>query len=119
MSGERKAPGIKKCRGKELPILKAVSMYLRQMISFFIKASSDHRIGPLHVAIYMALFQQWCISGENPVSVSMLQVAQVAKVGRTTYHKCIRELNEYGYIQYTPSYSPSLKSMVLLVELNL
>lgn len=94
-------------------------MYLRQLIGFFIKASGDHRIGPHHVALYMALFQQWCIrNGENPVPAEQVQLRQVAKIGRTTYHKCMRELETYGYIKYVPSYSPVLGSLVYLVELD-
>jgi hypothetical protein len=29
-----------------------------------------------------------------------------------TYHKCIKELDEYGYIRYQPSYHPKLGSQV-------
>lgn len=85
----------------------------------YLKASSDHRVGPHHVSVYMALFQEWCINDlKNPFYITPVNLRQVAKVGRTTYHKCMRELHEYGYILYTPSYSPALKSMVHLVELD-
>ena len=94
-------------------------MYLRQLIGFFIRASGDHRMGPHHLALYMALFQVWCIQeGKNPFCTTQVQLRKVAKLGRTTYHKCIRELAAYGYIHYTPSYSPMLGSLVKLVELD-
>lgn len=94
-------------------------MYLRQLIGFFIKASSDHLVGPHHVSLYMALFQQWCIhNGKSPIPVTQAHLRQVAKIGRTTYHKCMRELETYGYIKYVPSYSPALGSLVYLVELD-
>jgi hypothetical protein len=94
-------------------------MYLRQLIGFFIQSSADHRMGPHHLSLYMALFQQWCIQeGKNPFCVTQAGLRQVAKIGRTTYHKCMRELAAYGYIQYTPSYSPVLGSLVKLVELD-
>jgi len=94
-------------------------MYLKQMIGFFIKASSDHRIGPQHVAIYMALFQQWCVNEcNNPISISKNNLMEIAKIRRTTYHKCMKELHEYGYIKYLPSYHPVLGSVVHLLECN-
>lgn len=94
-------------------------MYLRQLIGFLIRASGDHRMGPHHLALYMALFQTWCIQeGQNPFGVTQANLRAVSKLGRTTYHKCIHELAEYGYIEYTPSYSPVLGSLVKLVELD-
>lgn len=94
-------------------------MYLKQMIGFFVRASGDHRVGPHHVALYVALFQQWCYNnGKSPITVTQVQLRQCAKIGRTTYHKCMRELEEYGYIKYVPSYSPVLGSLVSLEELG-
>jgi hypothetical protein len=29
-----------------------------------------------------------------------------------TYHKCIRELDEYGYIHYQPSFHPAKGSLI-------
>ncbi len=92
-------------------------MYLRQLIGFLIRASSDHRMGPHHVALYVAIFQEWCIhSGESPVSVTQIHLGQIAKIGRTRYHKCMRDLEAYGYIKYVRSHSPVLSSLVYLVE---
>lgn len=95
-------------------------MYLKQLIGFFVRASGDHRIGPHHVAVYMAIFQEWCIQEcANPITVFKEQVSKVSKVGKTTYYKCMQELHEYGYIEYTPSYSPFLGSLVRLVEMDM
>lgn len=41
----------------------------------------------------------------------------VCKISSTaTYHKCIKELHQYGYITYTPSYNPYKGSLVLLFD---
>ncbi len=40
---------------------------------------------------------------------------EVAKIsGLATYHKCIKDLHDYGYIQYEPSYNPAVSSQVYL-----
>jgi hypothetical protein len=93
-------------------------MFLRQLIRFVTVASDDHRIGPQHLSIYLALFCQWCLEGNNPIVVNRLEVSRMAKVGRSTYHRCMHELHEFGYIRYTPSYSAVLGSLVQLVDLG-
>jgi hypothetical protein len=40
---------------------------------------------------------------------------KVSKIcSKATYHKCIRELNDYGYLSYHPSYNPFKGSLVYL-----
>lgn len=38
--------------------------------------------------------------------------------GLATYHKCIKDLNDFGYISYQPSYNPRVGSRVYLVRLD-
>lgn len=93
-------------------------MYLRQLIDFLIRASCDPRTGPHHVALYVAIFQQWCLNnGKNPVPITQARLREVAKIGRTTYYRCMRDLEEYGFIKYVRSYSPVLGSLVYLEEM--
>ena len=41
----------------------------------------------------------------------------LSKVGsKTTYHKCMKELQQYGYLQYDPSYHPLRGSWVFLFD---
>ena len=41
---------------------------------------------------------------------------EAAKInGLATYHKCIRELHEYGYIDYHPSYNAAICSQVTML----
>ncbi|MBN8837146.1 MAG: hypothetical protein J0I09_07805 [Sphingobacteriia bacterium] len=82
---------------------------------FCLAASTDTRITHLHICVYMALFQYWHLNGfQNPVQVSRRQIMLAAKVKRTTYHKCIKDLHNYGYIEYLPSYHPLLGSAVYM-----
>jgi hypothetical protein len=40
----------------------------------------------------------------------LMGYSRIASVA--TYHKCIRELDEYGYIGYQPSYHPVNGSLI-------
>lgn len=44
---------------------------------------------------------------------------RMAKVKRTTYHKCINDLQAFGIINYIPSYHPVLGSLVCMNELKI
>ena len=85
-----------------------------QLTQFYSEAVGDERIGASHVCLYMALFQLWNLNGfKNPVVFKRAQLMKLAKInGRATYHKCMRQLQEYGYIQYIPSWDSGNGSKV-------
>jgi hypothetical protein len=92
---------------------------LQQIKGFLQAITEDPRIGTSHISLYLVLFQCW-IDGEckEPVLIQRSVVMKVAKIsGVATYHKCIRELHDYGYIRYQPSYHPACHTKVyLLIE---
>jgi hypothetical protein len=96
-------------------------MYEIQSLSGFLTAiEDDPRINVTHISIYVALLKRWHEHQyENPVSVFSHEVMKLAKIsGSATYHKSIKELHEYGYIKYTPSYNHFLGSLVYILNLE-
>jgi hypothetical protein len=65
----------------------------------------------------MSLFQFWNVNRfQNPISISRDEVMKVSKIcAKATYHKCMRELHNFGYLQYVPSYNPFKGSLIYLV----
>ncbi len=57
---------------------------------------------------YIALLQCWNKNNfRNPVTIKRTEIMRLSKVNaKTTYHKCIKELQNAGYIRYEPSYKP-------------
>lgn len=90
--------------------------YIRHLAGFFDRVAKDDRLGPLHVSMYVSLFQFWNASRfKNPISISRSELMRVSKIcSKATYHKCIKELNEYGYLHYQPSFNPIRGSLVYL-----
>ncbi len=78
------------------------------------RMSMDGRLNTTHVSLFSALFVQWQRAGfKSPFSVTrktLMAFSRIASIA--TYHKCIKELDEYGYIRYQPSYHPKLGSQV-------
>ncbi|HUC79487.1 MAG TPA: hypothetical protein VMR70_01170 [Flavisolibacter sp.] len=65
----------------------------------------------------MALFEYWNQNGfQSPIPITRQKLMAISKInGLATYHKCIRDLNEFGYIKYEPSKNPAVNSVVSLL----
>lgn len=90
--------------------------YIKHLAGFFDRVAKDDRLGPLHVSMYVSLFQFWNASHfRNPISISRNELMRVSKISaKATYHKCMRELNAYGYLKYEPSFNPIRGSLIYL-----
>jgi len=87
-----------------------------ELIAFFTAIREDPRINPVHISLFMAIMQHWNANNcKSPICVFSRDLMQLAKIsGVATYHRSIRELDEYGYIKYEPSYNHFLGSLVYL-----
>jgi hypothetical protein len=85
---------------------------------FMDRVGEDHRIGPIHISLFLAIFyfyrrQEYA----KPIYVFSRELMKQSKISAPgTYHKCMRELEEGGYIRYVPSFSPVLGSLVYVIE---
>lgn len=90
--------------------------YIRQMTAALVKFEDDDRLNPAHISLYLALFQFWNLSRfRNPVSICRADAMRLSKIGsRATYHKCIKDLHNWGYLEYMPSHNPYKGSRVYM-----
>ena len=93
-------------------------MLLQQISTFFESIKEDNRITTSHISVYMALIECWKQNNfQSPIPINRSVIMQTAKIsGIATYHKCIKGLDEFGYIKYIPSYHPAVTSVVYLLE---
>ncbi len=92
---------------------------IKELTSFYKAIRDDPRIGTTHISLYMALFQMYNLNGfKNPISVCRKRIMEVAKIsGLATFHKGIKDLQDFGYIQYEPSYDSTISSQVSLLKI--
>lgn len=84
--------------------------------NFFEAAADDPRIGITHIAVYAVLLQYWSEHHfANPLQVFGHEIMRMAKIAGTTWYKSIRELDEYGYIRYEPSFKRNQGSKVFML----
>ena len=92
--------------------------YIRHLTGFFDKIQDDEQLNPTHISLYLALFQFWNLNHfRNPISISRNEMMKLSKISAYgTYHKCIKELHQFGYIEYLPSFNPYKGSLVHLFD---
>jgi hypothetical protein len=90
------------------------------LVMFYQCVKEDYRIGATHISLYGALYYFFIISDfQNPLPIKRKLVMECAKIcGLATYHKCIKDLKEFGYIEYLPSFNPSKNSLVYFLKLD-
>lgn len=88
------------------------------LTDFYETIADDARIGVTHICLYMALLHEWNLDANpNGISIDRHTLMKNARISRKTYHKCMIELQQYGYIKYEPSSNPMVKSRVYLNRL--
>lgn len=94
--------------------------YIKHLTGFFERIIQDRSLNPTHVSLYIALFQSWNVNRFiNPISISRDEVMRICKISsKATYHKCMKDLNEKGYVKYEPSFNPYKGSMVILFDFS-
>lgn len=90
--------------------------YIKHLTAVLLQISNDNRLNASHVSLYIALFQLWNINRfQNPISINRNDTMAISKIGsKSTYHKCLVDLNNWKYLEYKPSHNPMIGSLVNL-----
>ncbi|SMD44915.1 hypothetical protein SAMN00777080_3552 [Aquiflexum balticum DSM 16537] len=82
------------------------------------RIQQDKRALTSHISVFVAILQLF-IEGNRPkhLQVSRQKLMKLAHIkGIATYHNCINNLVEWGYIKYEPSYHPLGETRVWIVK---
>ena len=82
--------------------------YIKLLNAAFKKFFFDDRLNPTHISLYMALFQEWNSSRfADEFFVNRRDLMRCAKIGsKSTYHRCVTDLDSWNYLSYFPSNNP-------------
>jgi len=85
--------------------------------NYFERAALDERLFPTHISLFMALFH--FSNRESPGEPFQASRAKLMRFSRirsiATYHKNMKDLTAYGYIEYIPSWHPHNGSSMKLL----
>jgi len=82
--------------------------YIKLLNAAFSTFFFDDRLNPTHISLYMALFQEWNSSRfADEFFVNRRDLMRCAKIGsKSTYHRCVTDLDTWNYLTYFPSNNP-------------
>ncbi|MFS4494725.1 hypothetical protein [Maribacter sp. 2308TA10-17] len=82
--------------------------YIKHMNAVYQQFAKDSRLNTTHISLYMALFQFWNMNRfPEMFHINREEIMCLSKIGGTaTYHKCLKNLNDWKYLCYLPSYNP-------------
>lgn len=89
----------------------------REVVDFLSVLQQDERANTGLIGVYAAILKLWHDSGKkSPFQVSRRKIMKLAHIEIPTYHRKIKELIAYGYIEYNPSYHPRLGSTISIIS---
>lgn len=93
----------------------------KQVMHYLLMYAIDLRLNVWHLSILTAILSLGYRQGQGRrIKVSRSRIMEISHVNTLpTYHKYFKQLQEFGYIKYKPSYHPGYKSEVILCKKRL
>jgi hypothetical protein len=94
--------------------------YIQHLLAVSGRFMKDDRLSALHISLYYSLFHTWNLSKfRNPISICREEVMQASKIGSAnTYTKCLKDLDNWQYLKYIPSFDSYKGSKIYLYTFN-
>jgi hypothetical protein len=92
--------------------------YITHLNGALERFAEDSRLNPTHISLYMALFQCWNSNYfKEEFYVIRDELMSLSKIGsKSTYHRCIKDLDRWKYLRYNPSHNPFKGSKIKMTE---
>lgn len=93
--------------------------YITHLNAAFHEFYSDSRLHGGHISLYMALFFYWNLHRfPEAFYANRIEIMKLSKIGsRSTYHRLIKDLSDWEYINYLPTQNPTQKTMVSMCQI--
>jgi hypothetical protein len=94
--------------------------YIKHLTGFFKKINNETNLNPTHISLYLALFQCWNVNRfKNPTGISREEIMKGSKINsKATYHKCMKELELLGFMEYNPTFNPHSCSNIIMTNFS-
>ena len=94
--------------------------YIKHLNKAFEILFDDDRLSSMHITLYFSLFQIWNYNRfKNPFTINRVEIMRASRIkSNTTYIRCLKELEEYGFIEYKPSFNSIRGTKISLFPLS-
>lgn len=81
--------------------------YATHLYAFLREVEQNEKLLPTHISLYLALFQLWRHHHfQNPIPATRTELMRISKISsRTTYQRCVKDLENMKWLTYTSSHS--------------
>jgi hypothetical protein len=92
--------------------------YITQLNNVFERFHNDHRVKQGHITLYLAFFHKWNRKFfQKTLTINRELIMERAKIkSKTTYHNYLRDLHDWEYLRYYPSYHPAIGSKINMIK---
>lgn len=92
-----------------------------QIMNYLSIYMADSKLNVWHLAILVAILNLGYRQGQwQRIKVSRSKIMALSHINTLpTYHKYFKQLQDFGYVKYNPSYHPGYRSEVELYEKRL
>jgi len=92
--------------------------YIKHLNAAFHEFYDDSRLHNGHISLYMALFFYWNLHHfPDEFYANRIEIMKLAKIGsRSTYHRLVKDLSNWEYIEYMPTQNPTQKTMIRMSQ---
>ncbi len=79
--------------------------YIRHLRGFFDRLQDDANMTAYHISLYLAIFNLWNMNRfREQFEVNRMDLMSLSRIGSAhTYSRCMKQLNDWGYIKYSAS----------------
>jgi len=94
--------------------------YIKHLNAVFNQFYKDSRLNPTHISLYFSLFQLANLNRfPETFFINREEIMKLSKIGsKGTYHRCLKQLDHWGYIKYLPSHNPYKGSKIKLLKFD-
>lgn len=94
--------------------------FIKHLTGFFNSIAIEKTLNPTHISLYITIFQCWNVNRfKNPFTITREDMMRGSKIASTaTYHKCIKDLQRLGYLDYNPSFNPYAGTSITIHNLQ-
>ena len=94
--------------------------YIKHLTEVFSKFSLEEKLSAYHISLYISLFQIWNMNRfQNPFTVFRSEIMLISRIGsKSTYHRCLCDLEKMGYLIYIPSKNAFVGSKIEIISFD-
>lgn len=103
-----------------MPVNESNVNYIKHLTEVLARFTEEEKLSAFHISLYVSLFQIWNMNRfQNPFMIFRSDIMLMSRIGsKSTYHRCLCDLQTLGYLKYFPSKNAFVGSKIEIIPFN-